>query len=136
MCVWAQSFPTIVTPWAIVLQVPLFMEFSGVGCHFLLYGIFQIQGLNSHLLHLLHRQVDSLPLSHHSLQKYCLSYHSFAHFGQDLTLQHDKFFSQQEEISELSSSQCVNPWFQTYSLVFQNYARKDGSIDKLSLIFK
>ena len=56
--------PTIATPWAIVLQVPLFMDFSGVGCHFLLYGIFQIQGLNSHLLHLLHQQVDSLPLSH------------------------------------------------------------------------
>ena len=108
----------------------------GVGFHFLLQGIFPTEGLNTCLLNLLHRQVDSLPLSHHSLQKYCLSYHSFAHFGQDLTLQHDMFFSQQEEISELSSSQCVNPWFQTYSLVFQNYARKDGSIDKLSLIFK
>ena len=34
---------------------------TGVGCHFLLQGIFPTQGLNPHLLHL---QVDSLPLSH------------------------------------------------------------------------
>ena len=34
---------------------------TGVGCHFLLGGIFQIQGLN---LHLVHWQVDSLPPSH------------------------------------------------------------------------
>ena len=33
----------------------------GVGCHFLLQGIFQTQGSN---LHLLHWQADSLPLSH------------------------------------------------------------------------
>ena len=32
---------------------------TGVGCHFLLQGIFPTQGLNLHLLHL---QVDSLPL--------------------------------------------------------------------------
>ena len=34
---------------------------SGVGCPFLLHGIFLAQGLNSYLLHW---QVDSLPLSH------------------------------------------------------------------------
>ena len=33
----------------------------GVGCHFLLQGIFQTQGSNPRLLHW---QVDSLPLSH------------------------------------------------------------------------
>ena len=33
---------------------------TGVGCHFLLKGIFLTQGLNPHLLHW---QVDSLPLS-------------------------------------------------------------------------
>ena len=40
----------------------LFMGFSrqtGVGCHFLLQGIFLTQGSNLHLL-----EVDSLPLSH------------------------------------------------------------------------
>ena len=37
---------------------------SGVGCHFPLQGIFLTQGLNPWLLHLLHWQVDSLPLSH------------------------------------------------------------------------
>ena len=35
-----------------------------VGCHFLLQGIFPTQGLNLHLLNLLHWKVDSLPLSH------------------------------------------------------------------------
>ena len=35
---------------------------TGVGCHFLLQGIFPTQGSNPCLLHLLHWQVDSLPL--------------------------------------------------------------------------
>ena len=47
-------------------QAPLSMENSpgkstGVGCHFILQGIFPIQGSN---LHLLRQQVDSLPLHH------------------------------------------------------------------------
>ena len=37
---------------------------AGVGCHFLLQGIFPTQGLNLCLLHLLHQKEDSLPLSH------------------------------------------------------------------------
>ena len=36
---------------------------SRVGCHFLLQGIFLVQGLNLPLLSLLHWQVGSLPLS-------------------------------------------------------------------------
>ena len=39
-------------------------ENTGLGCHFLLQGIFQIQGLNSCLLSLMHCQADSLLLSH------------------------------------------------------------------------
>ena len=35
-----------------------------VACHFLLQGIFPTQGSNLNLLHLLHWQVDSLPLHH------------------------------------------------------------------------
>ena len=35
---------------------------AGVGCHFLLQGIFLTQGLNLHLLHLLHWQASSLSL--------------------------------------------------------------------------
>ena len=38
-------------------------ENAGVGCHFLLQGIFLPQGSNLSLLHLLHWQADSLPLS-------------------------------------------------------------------------
>ena len=37
---------------------------TGVGCHFLLQGISLTQGWNPRLLHLLHRQVDSLSPSH------------------------------------------------------------------------
>ena len=37
---------------------------TGVGCHFLLQGIFPTQGSNPCLLSLLHQQVDSLPLGH------------------------------------------------------------------------
>ena len=36
----------------------------GVGCHFLLQGIFLTQGSNPSLLHLLNWQVGSLPVSH------------------------------------------------------------------------
>ena len=35
---------------------------TGVGCHFLLQGIFPTLGSNPCLLHLLHWQADSLPL--------------------------------------------------------------------------
>ena len=37
---------------------------TGVGCHFLLQGIFPTQGLNSCFQGLLHWQMDCLPLSH------------------------------------------------------------------------
>ena len=37
---------------------------TGMGCHFLLQGIFLTQGSNPSFLHLLQWQVDSLPLSH------------------------------------------------------------------------
>ena len=37
---------------------------TGVGYHFFLQGIFQTQGSNTHLLHILHWQGDSLPLNH------------------------------------------------------------------------
>ena len=37
---------------------------TGVGCHFLFQGIFPTQGSKQHLLHLLHSQPASLPLSH------------------------------------------------------------------------
>ena len=53
------------TPWTTALQAPLFMGFSRQdnwnGMPFPSQGLFPTQGLN---LHLLHWQVDSLPLSH------------------------------------------------------------------------
>ena len=56
----------IATPWTVACQVPLRMEFSsrnsGMGCHFLLPGIFSTQGSKQHFLNRLHLQADSLPL--------------------------------------------------------------------------
>ena len=51
------------TPWTVRHQAPwVFLgEDAGVGCHFLLQGIFPTQRRNPHLLHC---QEDSLPLSH------------------------------------------------------------------------
>ena len=37
---------------------------TGVACSFLLQGVFLTQGSNLSVLHLLHWQADSLPLSH------------------------------------------------------------------------
>ena len=52
-------------PWTVAHQCPLSIGFpsknTGVGCHFLLQGIFPTQGSN---LYLLDWQADSLPLSH------------------------------------------------------------------------
>ena len=52
-------------PWAVALQAPLstgfFRKNTGVGCHFLLQGIFLTQRSNPCLLHW---HVSSLPLSH------------------------------------------------------------------------
>ena len=68
MCSVAQSCLTLCTPWALALQASLSMRFprenTGVGCHFILQGIFLTQGSNPGVLHLLHLQVGSLLLNH------------------------------------------------------------------------
>ena len=61
-CVWL-----FVTPWTVAHQAPPSMEFSrqeysGVGWHFLLQGIFLTQSLNSPSYVIPALQVDSLPL--------------------------------------------------------------------------
>ena len=60
-CVHAQSLSCVqlfATPWTVARQVSLSWDSpgknTGVGYHFLLQGIFQTQGLNLHLLRLLH----------------------------------------------------------------------------------
>ena len=64
----AQSCLTLATPWTAAYQAPPPIDFpgkgTGVGCHCLLLGTFLTQGLKLCLLHLLHWQADSLPLSH------------------------------------------------------------------------
>ena len=52
-----QSFPQRKIPWTEDFPG----KNPGVGCHFLLQGIFLTQGLNAHLLPLFHWQADSLP---------------------------------------------------------------------------
>ena len=53
---------------------------TGVGCHFLLQGIFPTQGLNPCLLYLLHWQEDSLPLYHMwQIFLFCLIFSFFKH---------------------------------------------------------
>ena len=64
---WRSVVSDSATPWTVAHQAPLSMGFprqdyrGGVGCHFLLQGIFPTQRSN---LHLLGWEVGSLPLSH------------------------------------------------------------------------
>ena len=67
-CVHVQllSARLFATPWTVATRFLCPWDFpgknTGVGCHFLLQGIFLTQGLNLGLLYLLHWQVDSLQL--------------------------------------------------------------------------
>ena len=59
-CLVTKSYPTLCDP--VVSSLPVFSgQETGVGCHFLLQGIFPTQGLNPRLLYW---QADSIPLSH------------------------------------------------------------------------
>ena len=63
----AQSCQTFCDPWATARLLCWWDspgKNTGVGCHFLLKGLFLTQGLSQSLLHLLHWQADSLPLTH------------------------------------------------------------------------
>ena len=55
------------TLWTVACQALCSWDFpgknTGVGCHFLLQGIYLSQGLNPHLLHLLQWQAGSLPVA-------------------------------------------------------------------------
>ena len=72
LCILVACVPSHVwlfeTPWIAACRLLCPWTFpgknTGVGCHFLLQGIFLTQGSNPHLLCLLHWQADSLPLSH------------------------------------------------------------------------
>ena len=67
-CVHAKSLqlcPTLCAQGTVACQAPPWDssgKSAGVSCHFLLQGIFLTQGLNVHLLRLLHWQAGSLPL--------------------------------------------------------------------------
>ena len=68
ICLHAQSCPTFCDPRTRARQAPLSMGFPRQehwsGLPFPSSGDLPIQGSNLHLLHLLHWQADSLPLSH------------------------------------------------------------------------
>ena len=68
--------PRLLCPWDFPVKN------TGVGCHFLLKGIFPTQGSNPHLLHLLHCQAESLalvspgsPVNTEKGQNYCDDYY-------------------------------------------------------------
>ena len=68
----AKSCLTLVTPWTVTHQAPLSMGFpsknAGVGCHFLLQGIFPTQGSNRGLRHcrqIVYRQDYNNALNRH-----------------------------------------------------------------------
>ena len=76
MCLVTQSCPILCDPTdCSLLGSSVHRDFpgkhTGVDCHALLQGIFPTQRSNPSLLHLLHWQAGSLPLSHKSFQKAC-----------------------------------------------------------------
>ena len=65
VCVCVSRVQLFVALWTIAHQTPLVHgKNTGVGCYFLLQGIFLTQESNLHLLRLLHWQAGSLPLNH------------------------------------------------------------------------
>ena len=76
----AKLCPILVTPWTVVCQAPLCPwnspgKSTGVGCHFLLQGIFPTQGLNLGLLH--YRQILYHWATREALLHCCASLISF-----------------------------------------------------------
>ena len=68
-CLVAKSCPTLLRPTGLLCQWNSPDKNMGMGCHFLLQGLFLMQGSNSCLLHW---QVDSLPPSHQGSPYRCL----------------------------------------------------------------
>ena len=68
VCVCVVSRIQLFAPWTGAFQFPLSVNFpgknTGVGCHFLLQGIFSTQGSKPQLLCHLHWQTYSLPQHH------------------------------------------------------------------------
>ena len=83
---------------------------TGVGCHFLLQGIFPTQGLNLSLLHLLHWQVGSLLLTPPGRPLRCKCCRNSCQRGVNssfILVNFLEFFG----ISLICS--CLNPWIRT-----------------------
>ena len=79
-----KSCLTLLTAWTRAHQAPLSVAFSrqeywSRGYYSLFQGIFPTRGLNPHLLHLLHWQANSLPLSHQGSPNF-YSLHPFPAF--------------------------------------------------------
>ena len=60
VCVCVQSCPIFATPWTVAHQAFVSGKNTGVGCHFLLQGIFPTQGSNLQVQCLLHWETDSI----------------------------------------------------------------------------
>ena len=78
-------------PWTVAHQASLWdfpSKNTGVGCHFLLQGIFPTQGSYPCPLHW---QIDSLPLSHQGCQRIYIG-HKTNHMSKKLLLHSPQFF--------------------------------------------
>ena len=100
-----------------IKQINIYLNYSSlnleVDCHCLLQGIFPTQGQNPHLLRLLHRQADSLPLCHLGIPKSRTRSQSFC---ASIFLFQDSFF---KVTRELGNMYCV-PW--THLSFAQSYS--------------
>ena len=79
---------------------------TGVGCHFLLQGIFLTQELNPHLLCLVHCQMNSLPLSRlrsPNGRKDIMAYNLSVHVNQSSLITHSDALGWRPEINSLHS---------------------------------
>ena len=77
-CVQVFTTPWTVEPARLLCPWNFLGNNTGGGCHFLLQGIFLTQGLNPHLLCLLHWQADSLPLRCLGSPPVCLFFFNLA----------------------------------------------------------
>ena len=104
MCLSLSRVQLFAILWTVAHQAPLSMEFSrqGVGCHFLLQGIFSTQRLSLHLLYILHWQADSLQLSTQHASEYepCWQQNQKAHWKKAetrLATPNDHYYSKTPE---------------------------------------
>ena len=135
----AQTCPSLCDPLDLAHQTPCVWDFPGknskMGCHFLLQGIFLIQGSNSCLRHFQNWQTYSLPLSHLESPQY-YKYSEILHIQWNI-IKHLKWRKSSTETwmnlrnimtSDISShSKTSTVWFHLHEVIknSQNYRSRE-----------